>query len=126
MEKKALLWIGVGIFVLWLIKATGFIAAAVLFLLAGVIPGTSISIPPIPMLILLGIALLLTAYWIRKQRLATQIKQLKAKHAASIRKPANTSKTTRKKSAPKSSSKKKLPTKATARHPRRRFTSAEA
>ena len=77
---KYLFWIGLGLFAVWLVKATGIIVAATLFLLAGVVPGTQWSVPPIAMFVLLGLLLIFVLYWIKRQQLRKQIRALKTKH----------------------------------------------
>jgi flagellar biosynthesis component FlhA len=74
---KYLFWLGLLLFAVWFLKATGIVVAATLFLLVGAIPGTQWSIPPIPMLIVLAGLLAITLYWLKRQRLAQQIKQLR-------------------------------------------------
>lgn len=103
---RALFWIGLGLFIVWLAKATGLAAAALIFLLAGVIPGTSFSVPPVVMLILLGIALFGVLQWVRRQQLAAQIRELKAQHDKNQTQPkkkANSKKPTARKSRAKTS-----------------------
>ncbi len=77
---KYLIWISLGLCVLWLINATGLIAAVAVFLLAGVIPIVGISIPPVLMLVLLACLLYGVLWWIKRQQITQQIRSLKAKH----------------------------------------------
>lgn len=91
---RYLTWIGLGLFVLWLIKATGLIAAAMLFLVAGIVPFVGVSIPPVAMFAILALLLYGVFIWVKRQRLAQQIRAMKAKHesSASSAKPKTTKK----------------------------------
>lgn len=92
---RYLFWIGLALFILWFVKASGIIVAASLFLLAGIIPGTQWSLSPITMLILSGVVLVIVLYWIKRQRLAQQIKELKKKHESNTK--SNNNKPTKQK-----------------------------
>lgn len=86
---KYLAWIGLGLLALWLVKVTGLIAAIVLFLMAGIVPVFGYSIPPVAMLALLAIFLFLFFFWVKRQKLGKQIRELKAKHQpAPVKAPA--------------------------------------
>lgn len=89
---RYLIWIGLGLFVIWLAKATGLIAAAVLFLVAGIVPFVGISLPPVAMFALLAILLYGVFVWLKRQRLTQQIRDMKAKHESTATKPKTTNK----------------------------------
>ncbi len=97
---KYLTWIGLGLFVIWLAKASGVLAAILVFFLAGIVPVVDISIPPVPMLILLAIGLISVFIWVRQQKLPHQIRALKAKHSAATAKQQIAITVTRQKKRP--------------------------
>lgn len=61
----------------WVLQATGVLMAIAVFLMVGAVPGTSISVPPTYMLILLLVLTLCAGYWTIRQRPIRQIKELK-------------------------------------------------
>lgn len=62
---------------IWILQATGILMAVAVFLMVGAIPGTSISISPTLMLVLLLLLALGITYWTVRQRPLRQIKALK-------------------------------------------------
>lgn len=77
---KYLFWIGIGALAMWFVYTTNLLDVVILFLIAGAIPGTNILLPPVVMFILLSICLLLTAWWLKRQQFAVQIRTMKARH----------------------------------------------
>ncbi len=68
----------------WILQATGILMAVAVFLMVGAIPGTSISVPPAFMLVLLLLLTLGTTYWTIRQRPIRQIKALKQDYEKTI------------------------------------------
>lgn len=66
-------WVGL----IWKLNILGVVF---LFLLAGVVPGTSLSIPPLIMLALLGAMGVVVFYWTKRQQLIKEIRSQTLKH----------------------------------------------
>lgn len=77
---KYIIGIITGCVIVWLLQKAGILAALLLFVLAGVIPGTPFAIPPSIMLALLALVLLVVIRAIKRQGLIQQLRQQKAKH----------------------------------------------
>ncbi len=61
----------------WVLQATGILMAFMVFLMVGAVPGTTISVPPTPMLIILTLLAFVVGYWIYRQRPDQQIQEMK-------------------------------------------------
>lgn len=89
----------IGCIVVWLLQKAGILAALLLFVLAGVVPGTSFAIPPYIMLALLGLVLLIVVRVIKRQGLIQQLRHQKAAHHPVAQQPAGKT-TTRRRFSP--------------------------
>jgi len=69
---------------LWVLQATGVLMAVIVFLMVGAVPGTSISIPPAYMFLILAGFAALVAFWMARQRPIKQIKELKQAHEEAL------------------------------------------
>lgn len=98
---KYIFWISIGIITLWLIKVLDIFNVILLFMIAGAIPGTNILLPPIVMMVVLSLMLLLVAYWLKRQQIAKQIRELKNTPAKSTSKKLKTKPTNAKSAKPK-------------------------
>jgi type VI protein secretion system component VasK len=80
-HTKRIIGLTAGVVSAWLVLKLGILSAVLLFLVAGVIPGTSLSVPPIVMLSLLGAFAIVMLFWIKRQGLIKQIRAQKAEAA---------------------------------------------
>jgi predicted secreted protein len=68
----------------WVLQATGILMAIVVFLMVGAVPGTTISVPPTPMLIFLTLIAIAVGYWVYRQRPVKQIQNMKRAYHTQI------------------------------------------
>ena len=89
---RLVLWASCALFLLWFLASSGIVTGVLLFFMAGVVPGTSISLSPIAMWALFAIVALGVIRWLHREQLGKQIKAMKAEHntklASSAKKPA--------------------------------------
>lgn len=91
-HTKRIVGLAAGIVSAWLVLKFGILSALLLFLVAGVIPGTALSVPPVVMLSLLAALAVVLLFWIKHQGLIKQVRAQKAKaaikHKTSVSQPA--------------------------------------
>lgn len=76
----------IGALIVWAQLQFGLISALFLFLVAGVVPGTALFVPPMVMMALLALMALLLLRWAQLQELPKQVRQATSEVQS---KPAN-------------------------------------
>lgn len=84
----------------WILQATGILMGFLMFLMIGSVPGTHVSVPPTYMLVLLGLLMLATLYWLLRQRPGQQIQQMRRAYHEQVATEPQTAKHTTQKAAP--------------------------